>query len=100
MTLTFLHIAGIQGCINNLFIIFEKNKNSIKKQCNTIVDSVYNPKLDEKQELKILPEHTNADSRREEIYLNYKKALKEKGYKLKFSSDVTELKTGCDLCFI
>lgn len=65
----------------------------MKKQFNTIVDSVYNLELDEKQELKILLEHNIADSRREEIYLNYKKALKEeKEEKLEYSSDINELK--------
>ena len=65
----------------------------MKKQFNTIVDSVYNLELEEKQELKILLEHNIADSRREEIYLNYKKALQEeKEEKLEYSSDINELK--------
>ena len=65
----------------------------MKKQFNAMVDSVYNLDLDEKQELKILLEHTIADSRREEIYLNYKEALKkEKEEKLYFSSDINKLK--------
>ena len=65
----------------------------MENQFNTIVDSVYNLALDEKQELKILLEHNIADSRREEIYSNYKKALKEKkDEKLKFSDEITELK--------
>ncbi|MEO7314604.1 MAG: hypothetical protein ABIW47_05440 [Ginsengibacter sp.] len=65
----------------------------MKKQFNTIADSVYNLELDEKQELKILLEHNIADSGREETYLNYKEALKEeKVEKLYFSSDINELK--------
>ena len=65
----------------------------MKKQFNTIADSVYNLELDEKQELKILLEHNIADSGREEIHLNYKEALKEeKVEKLYFSSDINELK--------
>lgn len=36
----------------------------MENQFNSIVDSVYNLALDEKQELKILLEHNIADSRK------------------------------------
>ena len=63
--------------------------------------SIYKLTIEEKQELNILLGHNIADSRRDEIYLNYKKALKEeKEGNLKFTSDVTELKNNCDIGFI
>lgn len=63
--------------------------------------SVYKLTLEEKQEINILLEHNIADPRRGKIYLNYKKALKEKKEgNLKFTSDVTELKNNCDIGFI
>lgn len=74
---------------------------SMKNQFNKIVASVYKLTLEEKQELNILLEHNIADSRREEIYLNYEKALKEeKEGKLESSSDITILKNNDALGFI
>jgi hypothetical protein len=62
-------------------------------QFNSIVDTIYNLPLEEKVELKNLLEHNIADSRRDEIVSNYKKAQEEqKANKLKFSSKVQELK--------
>lgn len=60
---------------------------------NTIVETIYNLPLEEKQELKNLLEHYIAETRRDEIALNYKNAQAEqKEGKLKFSSSVKELK--------
>lgn len=60
---------------------------------STIVETIYNLPLDEKQELKDLLDHNIADSRREEVSLNYKKAQSEyKSGNLKFSSSIKELK--------
>jgi hypothetical protein len=60
---------------------------------NSIVDTIYSLPLEEKQELKDLLEHHIADERRNEIALNYKKALAEQeAGKLKFSSSINELK--------
>ena len=62
-------------------------------QFNNIVDILYNLPLEEKVELKNLLEHNIADARRDEIVLNYKQAQEEeKAQKLKFSSDIEELK--------
>ncbi len=44
---------------------------------NNIVETIYNLPLEEKQELKNLLEHNIADSRRDEITLNYKDAQVE-----------------------
>lgn len=60
---------------------------------NSVVESVYNLPLEEKEELKSLLEHNISDARREEIADNYKAAQKaNKAGKLKFSSSVKELK--------
>ena len=60
---------------------------------STIVETIYNLPLDEKQELKNLLEHNIAENRRNEISLNSKKAHAEhKAGKLKFSSSIKELK--------
>lgn len=65
----------------------------IDNEFNTIVETIYNLPLDEKQELKNLLEHNIADSRRDEIFLNYKNVQTEyKAGKLKFSSSMKELK--------
>ena len=62
-------------------------------QFNNIVDTIYNLPLEEKVELKNLLEHNIADARRDEIVSNYKKAQEEeKEQKLKFSSNIEELK--------
>lgn len=60
---------------------------------NAIVETIYAMPLEEKQELINLLEHNIADSRRDEIAVNYKNAQAEhKAGKLKFSSSVKELK--------
>jgi hypothetical protein len=46
-------------------------------QFNSIVDTVYNLPLDEKVELKNLLEHNISDSRRDEIFSNYKESQEE-----------------------
>ena len=62
-------------------------------QFNSIVDTICNLPLEEKVELMSLLEHNIADSRRDEIVANYKKAQEEeKAQKLKFSSNIQELK--------
>jgi hypothetical protein len=62
-------------------------------QFNNIVETIYNLPLEEKVELKNLLEHNIADTRRDEIASNYKKAQEEqKAQKLKFSSNIDELK--------
>lgn len=58
-----------------------------------IVDKIYSLPLDEKVELKILPENNIAESRRNEIASNYSEARsQENSGKLNFSSDIRELK--------
>lgn len=60
---------------------------------NTIVDTIYSLSLEERLEIKTLLEHNIADTRREEIALNYENSLEEnKSGKLKFSSKISELK--------
>ena len=62
-------------------------------QFNNIVDILYNLPLEEKVELKNLLEHNIADARRDEMVSNYKQAQEEeKAQKLRFSSDIEELK--------
>ena len=62
-------------------------------QFNNIVESIYSLPLEERVKIKNLLEHNIADSRRNEIANNYKKAQEEqKSGKLKFSSKITELK--------
>lgn len=60
---------------------------------DTVVEAIYNLPLEHRLELKVLLEHNIADSRRTEIAENYKKAqIEEKSGKLKFSSNIKELK--------
>jgi hypothetical protein len=62
-------------------------------QFNSIVDTIYSMPLEDRVELKSLLERNIADSRRNEIASNYKKAQTElKSNKMKFSSDIKELK--------
>jgi len=62
-------------------------------QFNDLVDQIYGMPLEDKLELKNLLEHNIADSRREEIANNAKKAKEEqKSRKLRFSSNTSELK--------
>ena len=59
----------------------------------TIVEAIYNLPIDDRLELKSLLEHNIADARRDEIAENYKKAqIENKSGKLKFSSELNELK--------
>jgi hypothetical protein len=61
-------------------------------QFNDLVDLIYNMPLEDKLELKNLLEHNFAESRREEISNNAKKAKEEhKSGKLSFSSNIAEL---------
>lgn len=66
---------------------------TIALRFNDIVDKIYSLPLDEKVELKNLLEHNIAESRRNEIASNYllSRAEEESG-KLKFSSEINELK--------
>ncbi len=60
---------------------------------DTLVESIKNLPLDEKEELKSLIEKYIIEERRNEIEAHYKKSLSElKKGKLKFSSDIKELK--------
>ena len=60
---------------------------------NNLVESLYNLPLEDKIELKNLLEHNIADSRRDEIVANFKKSQSEnKSGKLKFSSNIRQLK--------
>jgi hypothetical protein len=62
-------------------------------QFNDLVDQIYGMPLEDKLELKNLLEHNIADSRRDEIANNAKKAKEEhKSRKLSFSSNTSELK--------
>ena len=62
-------------------------------QFNSLIDTIYNLSLEDKVEIKNLLEHNIADSRREEIVDNFKKSQDNyKSGKLKFSSDIDELK--------
>jgi len=62
-------------------------------QFNDLVDQIYGMPLEDKLELKNLLEHNIAESRREEIANNTKKAKEEhKSGKLSFSSNITEFK--------
>ncbi len=73
--------------------IFEKKVMSAFNDFNTIVESIYNLPLEDKQELKDMLEQNIIETRRDEIALNYKSAQKEyKENKLKFSSTIKELK--------
>jgi len=60
---------------------------------NNIVDIVYGLPTEYKEELKELLEHNLSEEHRDSIAANYKKAqAEEKAGKLKFSSDIKELK--------
>ncbi len=66
---------------------------NLKSDFNNVVETVYSLPLDEREELKTLLDHNIADSRRNEIAVNYKKAQAEqKSGKLKFSSNIKTLK--------
>ena len=60
---------------------------------SSIVETVYSMPLEDRVELKNLLEHNIADSRRDEIVSNFKKTQEDlKSKKLKFSSNIQELK--------
>ena len=60
---------------------------------SNIVDTIYCLPLEERIEIKNLLEHNIADTRRNEIANNYKKAQKEQeAGSLEFSSKIDELK--------
>jgi hypothetical protein len=60
---------------------------------NNIIEALYGLPIEDRLEIKNLLEHNIADTRRNEIFNNYRKALEEhKSGKLKFSSRITELK--------
>jgi hypothetical protein len=60
---------------------------------SSLIDLIYNMSLEDRVELKSLLEHNIADSRRDELLFNFKKAQQqEKLKKLKFSSNIQELK--------
>lgn len=62
-------------------------------QFNNIIETIYSLPLEDRLEIKNLLEHNIADTRRDEIADNFKKALEEhKSGKLKLSSSVLELK--------
>jgi len=66
---------------------------NLKPGFNNVVETVYNLPLEEREELKTLLDHNIADSRRNEIAVNYKKTQAEqKSGKLKFSSNIKVLK--------
>jgi len=60
---------------------------------NNILETIYGLPLEERLEIKILLEHNIADSRRNEIAKNFKKAQEEdKSGTLEFSSNITDLR--------
>ncbi len=60
---------------------------------NNIIESIYGLPLENRIEIKILLEHNIADARRDEIANNHKQSVEEnKSGKLKFSSNIEELK--------
>ena len=60
---------------------------------NNIIETLYGLSLEDKLEIKMLLEHNIADARRNEIATNYKTSQEEhKAGRLKFSSDLNELK--------
>lgn len=66
---------------------------NLKMGFNSVVETIYDMPLDEKEELKSLLENNIADTRRGKIAANYKKAQAEhKKGKLKFSSNFQDLK--------
>ena len=60
---------------------------------NTILEAIYSLSVEDRIEIKELLEHNIADSRRDEIFSNYKETLiQEKKGELKFSSSISDLK--------
>jgi hypothetical protein len=60
---------------------------------NNILETIYSLPFEDRLEIKILLEHNIAETRRDEIADNYKKALDEnKSGKLEFSANINELK--------
>ena len=62
-------------------------------QFNDMVDKIYSLPLEDKMELKNLLEHNISEERRNEILANFKKSKEDhQSGKLKFSSELDELK--------
>ena len=62
-------------------------------QFNDMVDKIYSLPLEDKMELKNLLEHNISEERRNEILANFKKSKEDHQLgKLKFSSELDELK--------
>lgn len=62
-----------------------------------LVENMRSCSMEEKEELKFLLERELIEERREEIYQNHRRSLKElKGGKAKFSSSISELKKMLD----
>ena len=60
---------------------------------NNLIEKIYSLPLDDKEEIKKLLELNIAESRRDEMFKNFKQAEAElKLGKLNFSTDITELK--------
>ncbi len=63
------------------------------EQFSSIVEKIYNLPLEEKEVIKNLLEHNIADTRRNEITINFKMTQEDyKAGKLKFNSKIDELK--------
>jgi hypothetical protein len=60
---------------------------------NSIIDSIYRLPLEDRMEIKNLLEHNIADTKRNEIAINFKKAqLEDRMGKLLFTSNIEDLK--------
>jgi hypothetical protein len=60
---------------------------------NDVVEKIYSLPLEDKLELKNLLEHNISEERRNEIVVNFKKSkVEHQSGKLKFSSELDELK--------
>jgi len=57
-----------------------------------VVETIKNLSLSEKQEIQALLSQYLREERREEIYNNYQKSIREEQGELNFASDIDELK--------
>jgi hypothetical protein len=65
----------------------------VSSEFNNLLQSLYSLSLEDRIELKNLLEHNITDSRRDEIARNYKNSqMEQKSGKLKFTSNISELK--------
>jgi hypothetical protein len=71
------------------FILLFKISPMSDFQYNELIDSIYSLSLEDKIEIKNLLEHNIADSRRDEIHLNYLISTDEVQ---EFSNDINDLK--------